>query len=87
MPFDLPRDRSRVPFEPVEDAVGVVMRNPGERDEDEVVALADGICEKRGAEEIRSTATLARSGIRGGWVQQAMDTRGVEASLDELAQK
>lgn len=62
MPFYY-RGRVRVPFEPVNDAVGVLLRNPGEGTEDEVAARADRVAERFRAGVIRSHANFARSGI------------------------
>ena len=82
MPFYY-RGKVRVPFEPVDDAVGIVMRDDRERDEDAVIALADRIASSVGVEILRSQGNFARSGIA---VVGAPgdDTRGAEALLDEL---
>ncbi|WP_179220100.1 S8 family serine peptidase [Rhodococcus sp. NCIMB 12038] len=84
MPFYY-RGTVRVPFEPVDDAVGVLLRNPGERSEEDLAASADGIARSIGAEMVRSHVNFARSGIA--VVGTTGDhTRGAEALLDELGQ-
>ena len=80
-----PDYRGKVEFHSnlIVDAVGIVMRDDGERDEYAVIALADRIARSVGAERIRSQGNFARSGIA--VVGAPGDhTRGVEALLDEL---
>jgi Carboxypeptidase regulatory-like domain len=85
MPFYY-RGTVRVPFEPVDDAVGILLRQPREAAEDEVRARAHDVARRVDAEVIRSHPNFARSGVA--VVRVTSDrTRGdPEALLNDLAQ-
>jgi hypothetical protein len=82
MPFYY-RGKVRVPFEPVDDAVGVLLRDPGEGVEDAVAARADRVAERVRAGVIRSHPNFERSGIAVMGVPSD-STAGAEALLQEL---
>jgi hypothetical protein len=82
MPFYY-RGRVRVPFEPVGDAVGILLRNPDQGVEDDATARAERVAERVRAPVIRSHANFARSGIAVVGIPSD-STGGAEALLQEL---
>jgi subtilisin family serine protease len=83
MPFYYRRN-VQVPFEPIQDAVGVLLR-PSEAVGDDASTWADGVAARLGAGILRAGGNFARSGIAVIEVPTDTPGGGTEALLNNLA--